>query len=54
MDRRHHSGGMYLLTDGDDYHCPDCGESFDEAEVTLPDGTWQCPLCYGTDIEGPN
>jgi DNA-directed RNA polymerase subunit RPC12/RpoP len=42
------------LTDGDDYHCEDCGESFEFGEVAYQDPPYyQCPLCSSYNIQLP-
>jgi len=45
------------FSDGDDYHCMNCGESFDYWEVrgpsTLKQVGLRCPMCENTEILGP-
>ena len=44
------------ISDGDDYHCMDCGESFDKSEVEVEGwyGIYMCPMCESTRILEPD
>lgn len=44
---------LSYLTDGDDYYCHPCGESFDYHEATSK-GRWECPMCGNEELQGPH